>query len=89
VIGIGSRMAFAFASDYGAGPAIARFSFSHHITDADAWVAALVMMALAEVIARLAVLRLRARALPAVTSPAVTSLAVTSPAAQTTAVDRV
>jgi hypothetical protein len=70
VVGIGARMAFAYASDHGSGPAIARFSAAHSITSADAWVAALVMMALAEVIARLAVLRLRARQLPAVGVPA-------------------
>ncbi len=67
VAGIGARMAFAFSSDHGAGPAIARFSAAHSITGADAWVAALVMMALAEVTARLITLRLRARRLPAVT----------------------
>ncbi|MGO9081780.1 MAG: hypothetical protein ACLQDY_22520 [Streptosporangiaceae bacterium] len=65
VVGIGARMAFAFASDHGSGPAIARFSLAHEITGADAWVAALVMMALAEVITRLVVLRLRARRVPA------------------------
>lgn len=66
IVGIGARMGFAFASDHGAGPAIARLSIAHQITGADAWVAALVMMALAEVTARLAVLRFRARQLPAV-----------------------
>jgi hypothetical protein len=70
IIGIGSRMGFAFFSDHGAGPAIARFSISHQITGSDAWVAALVMMALAEVIARLVTLRLRAHALPAASAAA-------------------
>jgi hypothetical protein len=68
IVGIGSRMAFAFSSDHGAGPAIARFSVAHSITGADAWTAALVIMALAEVTARLVVLRLRARRLPAATA---------------------
>lgn len=63
IIGIGARMGFAFSSDHGAGPAIGRFSIAHQITSADAWVAALVMMALAEVTARLVVLRLRGRRL--------------------------
>ncbi len=76
VVGIGARMGFAYASDHGSGPAIARFSAAHSITSADAWVAALVMMALAEVIARLAVLRLRARQLPAASTPA-TAVAAT------------
>jgi hypothetical protein len=57
-------MAFAFFSGHGAGPAIARFSAVHSITSTDAWVAALVIMALTEVTARLVVLRLRARKLP-------------------------
>jgi hypothetical protein len=42
----------------------AMFSIAHDITSAQAWVAALVMMALAEVIARLATIRLRAHQLP-------------------------
>ena len=61
---LGARMGFAFASEHGAGPAIARFSIARHITSADAWVAALVIMALAEVTARLVTLRLRARKRP-------------------------
>lgn len=65
VLGIGARMGFAFYSDHGGGPAIARFSAAHQITSADAWLAALVIMALAEVLARLGILRLRARLLPA------------------------
>ncbi len=64
VLGIGARMAFAFFSGHGAGPAIERFSVAHDITSASAWVAALVMMALAEVIARLAVLWLRGSRVP-------------------------
>ena len=60
VLGCGARMAFAFVTQHGAGPAVARFSMSHSITGADAWVAALVLMALAEVSARLIVLQLRA-----------------------------
>jgi hypothetical protein len=75
VAGIGARMAFAFASTHGAGPALLRFSAAHQITSGDAWVAALFAMALAEVITRVAVLRLRASRLPAATSqsPVVTS----------------
>jgi hypothetical protein len=65
VLGIGARMAFAYSSGHGAGPAITRFSAAHQITSSGAWVAALVIMALAEVVARLGILRLRARLLPA------------------------
>ncbi len=63
--GVGARMAFAFAATHGAGPAIARFSIAHHITGSDAWVAALVMMALADVLTRLVVVYLRGRQLAA------------------------
>jgi len=65
VAGIGARMAFALWSDHGGGANIASFSIAHQITGTSAWVAALVIMALAEVLARLSVLRLRARMLPA------------------------
>ena len=59
--GVGARLAFAVAASNGAGPAIARFSVAHHITGSAAWVAALVMMALADVLTRLAVIYLRGR----------------------------
>jgi hypothetical protein len=61
--GVGARLAFALAATYGAGPAIARFSAAHHITGSAAWVAALVMMALADVLTRLVVIYLRGRRL--------------------------
>jgi hypothetical protein len=63
--GVGARMAFAFAAGHGAGPAIAHFSVTHQITGAGAWVAALVLMALADVLTRLAVLFVRGRRLAA------------------------
>ena len=65
ITGVGARMAFVFAATHGAGPAIGRFSFAHQITGADAWTAALVMMALADVLTRLVVLFLRGRWLAA------------------------
>ena len=64
VAGIGARMAFSLWSGHGGAPHIASFSIAHQITGASAWVAALVIMALAEVLARLSILRLRARLLP-------------------------
>ena len=63
--GVGARLAFAVAASNGAGPAIARFSIAHHITGSAAWVAALVMMALADVLTRLVVIYLRGRRLAA------------------------
>ena len=65
VVGIGARMGFAWAISHGAAPAIEQFSASHSITSVDAWVAALFLMALAEVVTRLAVLWARSRRLPA------------------------
>jgi hypothetical protein len=63
--GVGARLVFAVAASNGAGPAIARFSVAHHITGSAAWVAALVMMALADVLTRLVVIYLRGRRLAA------------------------
>ena len=59
------RLSPRFAATHGAGPAIGRFSIAHHITGSGAWVAALVMMALADVLTRLAVVYLRGRRLAA------------------------
>lgn len=63
VVGVGARLAFAFWASHGGGPAIERFSVSNSITGASAWVAAIIMMALTEVLARTIVLGVRARAL--------------------------
>jgi len=62
---VGARLAFAVAADNGAGPAIARFSAANHITSEKAWVAALIMMALADVLTRLVIIYLRGRRLTA------------------------
>ena len=69
IAGVGARMVFYFAATHGAGPAIARFSIAHHITGSAAWTAALVMMALADVLTRLAVVWLRGRRLTATGTP--------------------
>ena len=69
IAGVGARMVFYFAATHGAGPAIARFSIAHHITGPAAWTAALVMMALADVLTRLAVVYLRGRRLTATATP--------------------
>ncbi|KPC65285.1 hypothetical protein [Streptomyces chattanoogensis] len=60
VFGMAFRMGFAFADDHGAGDAIADFSRNHQISSAQAWVAAFVMMALAQAVTRLVVIRYRA-----------------------------
>ena len=62
VAGVGARMSFALYVQHGGGASIARFSSAHSITSAAAWVDALVLMALIEVVARTAVLAWRAYA---------------------------
>jgi hypothetical protein len=59
VIGIGSRLAFEEFATHGGGADIASFSVAHDITSQDAWVAGLVLMALAEVLSRLVTIRYR------------------------------
>jgi hypothetical protein len=71
IAGVGARMVFYFAATHGAGPAIAAFSISHHITGPAAWTAALVMMALADVLTRLAVVWIRGRRLTATGTPVI------------------
>jgi hypothetical protein len=70
ITAIGARMAFAVADTNGAGPAITQFSVAHQITGQAAWVAALIMMALADVLTRLIVIYVRGRRLTAVSAPA-------------------
>ena len=74
ITGGGARMAFAIAASNGAGPAIARFSMAHQITGQAAWVAALIMMALADVLTRLIVIYVRGRRLAAVGVPVPTTV---------------
>jgi hypothetical protein len=71
VVGVGARMAFCFAATRGAGPAIAAFSIAHHITGSAARTMALVMMALANVLTRLAVVWIRVRRLTATGTPVI------------------
>jgi hypothetical protein len=61
IVGIGSRIAFVLYSEHGGASHIASFSAHHNITSGDAWTAALVLMALAEVLTRVGVLVLRGR----------------------------
>jgi len=59
VLGVGCRMGFALYSTHGGASAIGRFSAAHHITSGEAWVAALVLMSLTEVVCRTGVLAVR------------------------------
>ena len=60
VLGIGFRLAFQEYATHGGAAAIARFSAQHSITTGNAWVAAFVLMALGEVVARTLVIAGRA-----------------------------
>ncbi|MHB9757173.1 hypothetical protein ACYBSK_22600 [Streptomyces sp. BYX5S] len=62
VVGMGARMGFQLWTEHGGGDDVARFSLAHHITSDQAWVAAFVLMALTEVVTRLATIHLRGRA---------------------------
>jgi hypothetical protein len=61
VAGMGSRFAFLVWATHGGAADLGRFSQAHHITTGDAWTAALVLMALAEVLTRTLVLVARGR----------------------------
>jgi hypothetical protein len=64
VISMGFRLGFAVWSSHPSGAEhMARFSVDHDITGAQAWVAALVLMAFGEVVARLAVIVVRGHTL--------------------------
>ena len=58
VLGIGARMAFAFAVGHGFEPTVRNFSITHQI-GAAAWPVALVLMALLEVGTRIAIVQIR------------------------------
>lgn len=65
VAGVGTRLAFQLYATHGGAGAVARFSAAHSITSVEAWVAALLLMAFGEVLARTAVVTYRAhRAAP-------------------------
>jgi hypothetical protein len=67
IAGMGFRLAFAlYASSDGGGATIGRFSREHSITSGQAWTTALVLMAFAEVLVRLAILQGRRMRLEAV-----------------------
>jgi hypothetical protein len=60
VLGVGTRLAFQLYATNGGGAAIGRFSAAHHITGAEPWTAALILMALTEVVGRTVIIGARA-----------------------------
>jgi hypothetical protein len=65
VVGIGARVAFSLFAQHGGERSITHFSVAHHITSGQAWVAACILMALAEVTSRTGVLYVKAHHLGA------------------------
>jgi hypothetical protein len=61
VLGMGFRFAFAVWASHGGAVTLGRFSAQHEITSGNAWTAALVLMAMGEVIVRTGTLWLRAQ----------------------------
>lgn len=60
VLGVGTRLAFQLYATNGGGAAIGRFSVAHHITGAEPWTAALILMAIGEVVSRALIIGARA-----------------------------
>ena len=71
VAGVGARMVFYFAATTAPAQPFAAFSIAHHITGSAAWTAALVMMALADVLTRLVVVFLRGHRLTVKAAPVI------------------
>jgi hypothetical protein len=63
-------LAFEVYATHGGAGSIARFSITHRISGVEAWTAALVIMAMSEVVTRLIVLRLRGAGVQALTTGA-------------------
>ncbi|HEV2636766.1 MAG TPA: hypothetical protein VGX23_16560 [Actinocrinis sp.] len=60
IVGMASRTGFAYEANHGGAHAIYTFSVNNQITGSNAWTAALVLMALVQVLARLVVIRVKA-----------------------------
>ncbi|MER6082312.1 hypothetical protein [Streptomyces sp. NPDC001833] len=70
IVGMGARMGFQLWTEQGGGADdVARFSVTHQITSEQAWVAAFVLMALTEVVTRLATIFIRSRIARVVAPP--------------------
>jgi hypothetical protein len=60
ILGMAARTVFVYEANHGGQHAIVTFSINNHITGSAAWTAALVFMALVQVLARLVVVRVKA-----------------------------
>ncbi|MFE2334407.1 hypothetical protein [Streptomyces coelicoflavus] len=80
VLGMGARMGFQVWVEHGGADDVARFSIDHHITSDQAWVAAFVLMAVTEVVTRVATIYVRSRARAATGTPAASAPSAASAA---------
>lgn len=69
VAGMAGRFAFVYYANHGGARNVADFSIRHQITGSEAWTTALLLMALAEVISRLVVIRVRSHMVTAAVQP--------------------
>ena len=69
IFSMSARMAFAIWASHSGGPTLYRFSVQHHL-DRDVWTAALVLMALGEVITRVGLLAYRGYRVQQAATPA-------------------
>jgi hypothetical protein len=67
VLGMAGRFAFQYYANHSGAQSVVNFSARHQITSGEAWTAALIFMALAEVVSRLIVMRVRGRLLTSAT----------------------
>ncbi|MEW1698992.1 MULTISPECIES: hypothetical protein [unclassified Streptomyces] len=77
VLGMGSRMAFQLWVDHGGAAVVGRFSVQHQITSEQVWVTALLLMAVTEVVTRLATIFVRSRTVARTTRPETVSAPLT------------
>lgn len=70
IVGMAARTGFAYEADHSGAHAVETFSRTNEITSSDAWTAALVLMALVQVIARLVIVRVKAHSVSGATSAA-------------------
>lgn len=75
IVGMASRTAFVYEANHGGAHAVDTFSRTNQITGSAAWTAALVLMALAEVLARMATVRIKAATLAPAAAPATARVA--------------
>ncbi|MFJ9428397.1 hypothetical protein ACIRQY_01935 [Streptomyces sp. NPDC101490] len=77
VLGMGSRMAFQLWVDHGGADTVGRFSVQHQITGEQVWVTALLLMAVTEVVTRLATIFVRSLTVTRTTRPETASAPLT------------